>query len=139
MGFGQNSLPDLLAERAALESEAGGVKGRIAQVNAKISELTKEHVALAFARAEKSDGTVKFAIGNRIYKGVIGKTVKWDSDALTAIAQELPFETVREIFKIDYSMSEAAFQAIDAPKLRAKLIAARTVKYGEAKITEDDK
>lgn len=141
MAFGQGaSVLELLADREALERELGLVKGRLTQLNERIAEAVKQPMESAFAREGKPDGTVKFALDNHIFKAVVDKRVEWNSDALADIARELGPDGTAELLKVKttYSMSEPIFKTIQNPELRAKLTIARTVKYGEPKITAAD-
>jgi hypothetical protein len=66
----------------------------------------------------------------------IDKTVKWDSKALMKVAEGMPFADVLAFFKIEFAVPEATYKSLlpSDPK-RAAIDAARTVKYGEPKIT----
>jgi hypothetical protein len=142
MPFGNGdgaTLLELLDDRARLEAEAGALKGRLTQLNQRITDLVKPQMDAAYAREGQPSGTVKFAVGNQMFKAVVDKRVEWDSDALKDIASKISPVTAAVLFKISYSMSEAIFKDIDVPELRAKLTIARTVKYGAPKITSAEK
>jgi hypothetical protein len=67
-------------------------------------------------------------------KGEVKKTVKWSTDALLGVASAMPWDTVREIFKVEFSVPEATWKAISegayvAEDTRRAIAAARTVKY----------
>lgn len=138
MGFGGTDLQDMLAERTTLERNIGSLKGQLTQINDRIYAAVKGPMEAAFARVGQPAGTVKFAVGNHIYKAVIDKRVEWDSDSLEAIARGMVPEQAKELFKWKYTMPEAVFRAMADHPMKAKLAAARTVKYGEPKITADD-
>lgn len=139
MGFGNEpTLSDMLADRAALEREIGLAKGRLTQLNDRIAATVKQPMEAAFTRVGQPGGTVKFAIGNHIYKAVIDKRIEWDSDMLSEVARGMIPDQAREIFKVKYTVPETVFRAMADHAMKAKLAAARIVKYSEAKITADD-
>ena len=139
MPFGQSAnLIEMLDERSAIERELGGVKGRLAQLNERITEATKPMVDNILAREGKSDGTVKFALDNHIFKAVIDKRVEWDTEKLRWLMLALSPEDANALFTVKYTVAEATFKKVMNPELRAALTAARTVKYGEPKISLAD-
>jgi hypothetical protein len=139
MPFGQaQALLELLDERTRLEREAGAIRGQLTQANRKISELVKPCLDAAYLRHDKPSGTVKFALDNHLFQAVVDKRVEWNSDALKDVALEMLPQEASELFRITYSVPEANFKSVLNPTLKAKLVVARTVKYGEPKISLAD-
>lgn len=136
MPFGQGqALLDLLDERKRTERELAAAKGRLTQINERIAGICGPTLANAYQREGKNSGTVKFAIDNHLLKSVVDKRVEWDSDILKEIANDLPPGMSHSLFKIVYSVPEAMFKAVLDPTLKARLTLARTVKYGDPKVT----
>lgn len=127
-------LDDLLAARASAEELVKLGKAKIADLNRTIVALVSDTLPLAFKRADKVCGTVKFALNNETYKAEIEKNVSWDSEMLQSIAGSMEFGLAQEIFKVTYSVTETVFKDVD-DKVRALLIPARTVRYSDPKIT----
>jgi hypothetical protein len=132
------TLIQMLDDRGALEREIGQLKGRLTQLNRRINEAAKPALESAYLREGKPSGIIRFPVGNHFFKAEVDKRVTWDSDILHGVAVELPPEQAGELFKVTYTMAETAFKAITDPKLKAKLTTARTVKYGEPKISVAD-
>lgn len=139
MPFGETvSLSELLEERDRAAREAGAAKGRLAQIEGRIAALVKAPVDAALTREGTNSGTVRFMVGNEVFKAVISKTVTWSSDALKEIACEISPVMAANLFKVTYAVPDAAFKLVLDPNLRARLIAARTIKYGDPKVTATD-
>ena len=149
MGFGKNAnLKSLFDARAKLEAEIAAeyavYEGKVnlkrldlEEVNCSIAALAVPLALTGFKKEEKTDGTIRFASDDTIFKAVIGKTVSYDNDKLLAIINSIPWDTAKTIFKIKLEVGERAFKAITDEDLKQRLTDARTVKYGEPKITED--
>jgi hypothetical protein len=65
----------------------------------------------------------------------IGQRVDWDSNVLESIANTLPWEQVRRIMKIEFSVPEKNFKALEDNELKDRLMDARTVKYGNPSVS----
>lgn len=125
-------LDELISTRDHVQVQIAECKDLVVSLNERIAVLTGEAVAKAFVGKEV--GTTRFAIGSKIYKAEIDKTVKWDSAALETIASTMPWNEARALFKITFEVPEKNFK--DAgDNLKALLMAARTVKYGQPKIS----
>lgn len=149
MSFKNANLPSLFNARAALEAEISAARealeATLAPKKAKLEELNTDiaTIAVPLARAAyekegKPDGTLRFASGDKIFKSEIKKTVSYDGDALMAIAGSIPWEEARTIFKFKADVPEKAFKALPEGPLKASIMAARSTKYSEPKITLDD-
>lgn len=117
--------------RAALAKEA------VDEIKAEMARRFGESAKAAFDQANKAYGTQRLALQGGIEAKVdIDKKVEWDSEKLLEIAQALPWDRVRALFKIDFSMSETIYKGVAAvaPDLQDKIDLARTVKYGAPKI-----
>lgn len=136
MGFGISAkLSELLDNRARMEADAAALKKAIQLVNSELVALVKPLVTAALDREGQTHGTVYFMVDNRTYKAVSSKTVEWSQDALREMAHRMEWEDAEDFFKITYGMAEADYKSILEPTMKAKLTAARTVKYGEPKIS----
>lgn len=65
----------------------------------------------------------------------ISQRVDWDSNVLESIANTLPWEQVRRIMKIEFSVPEKNFKALEDNELKDRLTDARTVKYGNPTVS----
>ena len=65
----------------------------------------------------------------------IGQRVDWDSNVLESIANTLPWDQVRRIMKIEFSVPEKNFKALEDNELKDRLMDARTVKYGNPSVS----
>ncbi len=138
MSFGTNrTLPILLDERASFEGAAKAAKHKVAEINEEILAIARHLAEAAYKRAEKADGTVKFAQGDAIYKAEIDKTVKYDSAALFEVARRMPWEEASAIFKFELSVGEKVFKALPEGPVKDGIMEARTVKYSDPKISND--
>lgn len=137
MAFGTNrTLGSMLADRAREEESVATAKRNITSINQDIAILANPLVNAALKRAEKTDGTVKFAKDDEIFKGEVSKTVKWDQAILMEVLNSIPWDHGKEIFKIELSVGEKVFKAITDEDLKKRIAAARIVTYGEPKISE---
>ena len=129
------TLPHLLEERSLALSRISGQKARIQKIDEIIVERLAEQAKNAMSAKTHGDVTLETPAGK--FKASIDKTVKWDSTKLQNLAATLPWEKVIGIFKIDFSVPEAKYNALKdiEPMLAEKVEDARTVKYGDLKIT----
>lgn len=131
----QTELDRLFSDRALIEASIAECKARLAETNQAIATRFHDQIANAYQREGKQGGVVRISLDGKSYRVDTDKTVKWDSDECQRIAGSIPFEVAVEVFKIEYSVTETIFKAVD-DELRAKLMKARTVKYHEPKITQ---
>lgn len=127
-----NELRDIIAANKAIIDAA---KAKVAETEAIIlaehGRLFEEHLKqnnLAHGQhtAEIDGLKLTFKISQR---------VDWDSDVLESIANTLPWEQVRRIMKIEFSVPEKNFKALEENELKDRLMDARTVKYGNPTVT----
>jgi hypothetical protein len=138
MGFDQSAkLNELLAVRGGLETALKTTKSDLAKVNAAISEVVMPTVNATLSREGKPHGTVHFTIGNHGYKATVEQRVEWNTSMLASIAPTLDPVLAATIFKVEYSVPEAVFKAVEDGDLKKRLTAARTVKYSEPKIAAE--
>jgi regulator of replication initiation timing len=149
MAFENANLPALFDARQKLEMEIAAARqateetlapklALLLEINGDISKLAVPMAQATYKREEKVDGTVKFASGDRIFKSVITKSVGYDQDKLFAIANSIPWQQAQQVFKIKLDVSETTFKKLEDEDLKKRLTEARTVKYGEPKITLED-
>ena len=131
-----SNLMVMLGVRETLEAEIKDRKAALDEINKSILAVAKPHAEAAYTREGKNDGTVSFAIGSRVFKSVISKTVKYDTEKLQSIAGSIPWADAEKLFKIEFDVPERAFNAVTDADLKKRLTEARTVKYGAPKITE---
>ena len=137
-----NPRPYSAATLSALADLLNEIDGEIATRSVKRSqimdELTMRHdTAIAAQLAATGKGTAHLEIDGLKITGGITKSVKWDGPALQAMAFNMPWETVKTLFKIDFALSEASYAALQigaalSPEGKALFDAAekaRTVQY----------
>lgn len=123
------SLSDLIDLQDGYTSSIATFKDRLTAVKAELSRRFAESATRALAQKGKGYGSGKLALQDRMaVKYDVKQEVKWDSAALQAVAQTLPWERVKALFKIEFSMSETIYKGIAAiaPELCEKIDAART-------------
>lgn len=132
------SLSDLLQLQDGYASGVESLKARLQTVKDELARRYAESAKQALAQRDKEhgSGTLPLQDGFAV-KFKVDREVKWDSDALMAVAQTLPWERVTALFKIAFSMPEDIYKGVSAlsPELRAKIDAARTTKIKPPAIT----
>ena len=130
------SLSDLSTERQELRDVVAVHQGELVNIEAEITRRFSALGALALDDAGKDYGTVtKEMEGGYKIKAEIKQTVKWDSDALQAIASDMTWEKIQHWFKIAFSVPEAKFKAIEPGPFQKALEKARTTKLAPMKVT----
>lgn len=84
---------------------------------------------------DKEAGSITFEEGDIKLKFEIPKKVKWDSNKLGIIGASLAPEIASKIFKVKIEMSEMIFGGLTDADLILKVRDARTVVYGEPKVS----
>lgn len=126
-------LSDLKQRRAEIVAELNAAKAALDDIDQHILAATQSTIEQLFELTGKQGGTVTGEIEGLKIKGSRSKTVKWDSAKLREIARELDAETFDRLIKMDLSIPERTYDFLDA-EMRAKVDAARTVKYGDLKV-----
>lgn len=132
------TLADLLAEQDAAAQDLAAAKGRVLRVSQELERRFGDSVKRTLEQAGKTHGTTTLELQDGFAaKADIKQTVKWDSEALQAIAQTLPWERVAALFSITFKMSETIYKGVSAlsPELREKIDAARTTVIGAPSVT----
>lgn len=132
------SLDDLRAKLAAAEDVAKEARAEVSDVKAECARRYGESARQALAQLDKEYGTVTLPLQDGFRaKAEVKQTVKWDSDELQAIASTMPWERVREIFKISFAVPEKIYGGLRAanPELADRIDAARTTTIGEPVVT----
>jgi hypothetical protein len=133
------SLSELLQLQDGYDSGAKSLKAKLDTVKAEIARRFAESAKQTLAQKGKTHGSGKLELQDRMaVKYDVKQEVKWDSDALMAVAQTLPWSRVQQLFKIDFSMSETIYKglaAIAPEDLMAKIDDARTTKIKEPSLT----
>ena len=131
-----NELPisDIYALQETLAAEAAALKTQQAALKAEFTRRWGDVLTQQLATTLKSTTNLE-DMGFQI-KGEIDKTVSWDSKKLMDLAATMPFADVLAFFKIKFELPEATYKALlpSDPK-KAAIDAARTVKYGDIKVT----
>jgi len=130
------SLTHLTADRQDLLDGAADIQQELADIQAEIDRRFSDAGKLALDTAGKDYGTITREVENGYkIKADIKQTVKWDGAALQAIAADMTWEKIQHWFKIDFSVPEAKFKAIEPGPFRKAIEKARTTKLSPIKIT----
>lgn len=128
-------LPKIAEYVAKAEADLAHAKLRLEMFNGELTRRFADEFTAAFGTRAAGEKTI--VRDDVSLKGEISKRVSYDSPKLMEVASELPWERVRELFKIEFSMPEATYNALAAanPDLYSRVAGARTVKYGDLKVT----
>lgn len=119
-------LREIIATNKAIIDSA---KAKIEETNALIFERHGKLLETHLAEAGLNHGQHSVEIDGIKITMKITQKVDWDSNVLESIANTLPWEQVRRIMKIDFSVPEKNFKALQDDELKDRLTDARTVKY----------
>jgi hypothetical protein len=134
----RTTLSDLHQLQDGYADGIAALKRRADEVKAELARRYAASAAQALEQQGKDHGSGKLALQDGfVAKYKVDQEIKWDSDALMAVAQTLPWERVVAIFKIAFSVPEKIYAGIAAlsPELRQKIDEARTTKIKPAVIT----
>lgn len=113
-------------------------KAILQQIDDRFAEVLGAGMREMMSTSGKQSGEITWTLedGSK-YKGSISKTVKYDSEKLQRIASTMPWDKAQKVFKIDLSVPEITYQNIVKldPALAIEIEDARTVRYGEIKVT----
>ena len=129
------TLSELREQIAANKSLIDAAKAKIAEVEAII---LAEHISVFekhMTEAGLTHGQHSTEIDGVKLTFKIGQRVDWDSNILESIANTLPWEQVRRIMKIEFSVPEKNFNILPDDELKDRLMDARTVKYTAPTVT----
>lgn len=132
------SLSELLDLQDGYASGAANLKSKLDLVKAELQRRYSESAKQALMQNGKTHGSGKLELQDRLaLKYDVKQEVKWDSAVLMGIAQTMPWERVKGIFKIEFSVSETIYKGIAATdaELLKRIDAARTTKIKEPALT----
>ena len=132
--FDNYGLDQLTAFRTDTKDSIDRLTAHIAEIDAEYLRRFGSHLESVLTDAGKQSTSVDVEGGFKA-KGSISKTVKWDGAVLQTIAASMSWEEIRHYFKIDFAVPEAIFKALPPGKLKEAVEKARTVKYGDLKVT----
>lgn len=127
----------LLAVQDEAAEELANMKAWQATVANAVADRLGASAKAAYDQQNKQSGSMSLPLQDGIIAKVdIDKRVEWDSDKLLAVAQTLPWDRARSLFKMALSVPENTYKVLKdvAPDLAVKIDEARTVKYGLPKI-----
>lgn len=130
-------LAALKAEQDAAADGLQAAKARVAGVASELARRYGDSAKAALQQASKTHGSFTLPLQDGLTaKGDVKQSVSWDSEKLMEIASSLPWERVRELFNVKFSMTETVYKGVGAlnPEFRDKIDDARTVRYGEPSI-----
>lgn len=137
------SLQELHDARESVNQQIQQLKTKLSEIDGAIVHRTKGLVEQMFTLAGKQSGTVKVAGDDgMVINGEIPKKVEWDTAKLMAVAETMSAEEALEIFDIKFSVPEKKFTSLAGrvdPAAHQAILDARTVKYGDMKISLEAK
>lgn len=112
-------------------------KKEVAAVASVVTARFSDQIKDAYTAQDKQHGTVRVPVWTDVEAvGSATKKVSWDQSGLKAIASDMDWLTVDHFFKIKFDVSETVFNGLAPDDPRRPLFeAARTVEYGEPKVT----
>lgn len=129
---------DLAKEKLAVAmAEIAPLQTVVAGLEELINKALFDDAMQSYKNENKLSGDLTLLTDAGKIKASISKTVKWDSKKLQAIASTMSWAEAQGVFKIDFTVPEANYTAAQnlKPELAEKLLDARTVKYGDLKLT----
>lgn len=131
MEIANATLEDLRNLDEQLKSSAERLKIARAAIEAEVTRRTGS----GFNFNGKLSGDVTDTKDGVKLKASISKKVEWDTKKLMAVAADMPWDKAQQLFKFELSVPEAIFNALTDEALKQQITDARTVKYGELRVT----
>ena len=136
------ALGVLLEDRAQAKQHSASWKKIEKALDVQISEIINPEGVLREAKKLENGGSKSIKQAGSKIEVEAKKEVKWDNTQLQNIASAMPWQSVVQLFKIDFEMKESVYKGIQDsvkaglqdPDFLNKLNVARTVKIGEPKI-----
>lgn len=122
-------IDELYQTLLAAESSMKIAKDNMKRVQDEINGRYQPTIDSLVDEANKDTGTFHAIVDGYKVTQVVAKSVKWDSDELQELASSLTWDEVQSLFQIEFSMSEAQYDAmkLGRPDLSSKVDAARTL------------
>jgi len=133
MSLSDYTIDELAADIASIEAVIAEQTGWLADRNAELANRFSGALSNKLNKNTALSGSLEVD-GHKI-KGSISKSVKWDSDKLQRMASIMGWDEIQHYFKITFSMSETVFKGMLPGPLQEEMAAARTVKYGDLKVS----
>ena len=125
-----SKIADLASERFRISNQLDALKSELSAIDGQISTIAEPFMTAKLKNSKKDSGSLRLDIDGIQIQGDIRKTVKWDSDALREIAEQIAADDAAIIFKLDFSVSEKQLELLeecDHPAL-GQIMLARSVK-----------
>lgn len=127
---------DLFKKQQAAKAELDKAKRAVSEVAEEIATAYSEKVKAAYNALQKQGGSQSVPLQDGLVaKGDISKEVKWNQDLMRMAAASMTFVEVMHYFKIEFSMTEVTYKSLPNGAFKDLIDEARSVKYGELKIT----
>src|SRR4051812_16735135 len=105
------TLADLHERQQIAIEMATQAKTAVAEFQTEIDNRLSSSAKATFVQAGKEYGTKTLPLqGGLEAKVEIKKTVDWDSEKLLTLAMTMPWERVRQLFKVEFSMGETLYK-----------------------------
>jgi hypothetical protein len=121
---------ELVASRRAIEEKIKGLKSEITEIDKALEFAAWPIMEQRLLTDKKEHGEFKLDVDGVTIKGVIRKTINWNSDKLKNIAATLHPEDAAEIFDVKITIPEKNYNILlecDHPAL-GEIMMAREVK-----------
>lgn len=125
----------LAAELDRIKWALAALAGAAKNVQAEISSRWAEKVAEKYAQMKKEGGAVSIRQPDGLtVKAISSKKVEWDETQLRGLASQMDQPQFDHYFKFSISVPEKVYASC-SPNIKEEFDKARTVKWGEPKIT----
>lgn len=119
-----------LEDDPRIVAAAARLRDAVTVISAKAGQIAQA----VYDDEKKVSGTKTIKRDGLVIRGEISTKVTWDQQKLKALAGSLTWLEIEHLFKIEFSVSEAAFKALMPGAIKDALVSARTVKYGDLRV-----
>lgn len=134
--FHNMSIKDLAGVMLNNAEAMSKLKVENTEISNEIARRLHNEIEVAFTEKKKMSGQVTIKADDIKIEAEIKKDVKWDSNKLLAVTAQMPFDKVSRMFKVELSMTESMYSALEAAdeELFKRVTEARTVKFSPVTI-----
>lgn len=130
-------MNQLIAERDKKLYVINELKQEVNAINDIITRQCLAEVTESYDQSGKASGQISIKRDGIKLSGERKKNVKWDSEKLAAIAEDMTSEQRADYLKTSVRMDEKVFNQIPDGEFKDALIDARTVTVGELTINAE--
>lgn len=128
-------LPRLKKEAQYLAECRAEIDNELKRIESEIFSRFQDDFKAELGRRGQEYGDYSFVEDEVGIKFSITKTVSWDSEKLTSMAEQIPADIREKLYKIKVTIPEKEWAAIAGTEMESLLSMARTVKYSDTKVS----